>query len=458
MSASEQYTDLYRQYADTVGAHSSDIMNSRRSAALDVLLSTPLPRRGDEGYAGFSIEDAFAPDYGINLARVPFDAGDTESFTCMIPKVSSLAATVVNDHPELTDKLRRSLPEGVTVCTIAEASHTMPQIVDKYYNRIAVSTPQVAINTLFAQEGLFIHLAKGVHLSRPLQITNLLVAAADMMAVRRVLIIMEPDSQAEILTCDHTRSQEHNYLISQVVEIHCGERSSLALYDLEESSERTTRISSLYAIQARGSSLTVNGNTLYGGRTRNEYTITASGDDTDTELSGMVIASGKQLTDNSTLMIHSGCHGSSRQLFKYVVDDEAMGAFEGLIRVDHAAMHTEAMQTNRNLLASTKARMHSQPQLLINCDEVKCSHGATTGQLDDRALFYMRQRGIPVEEARIMLMQAFMADVIGTIKLEGLRDRLRYLVEKRFAGHRVLCAECPAHDKTATGKEAAYNE
>lgn len=445
MSASKQYIDLYRTYADTVCLHSSAIMNSRRAAALEVLESSPLPRRGDEGYARFSVEDAFAPDYGINLTRAPYEAGDTEAFTCLIPKVSALAATVVNDSLVLSSNMQRNLPAGVTVCTIAEASERMPEVVEKYYARIAENTPQVALNTLLAQEGVFIHLAKGVRLSRPLQITNLLAADADFMAVRRVLVVMEADSEAELLVCDHTRNHEHNYLASQVIEIHTGENSSLAWYDLEESSEKTTRISSLYAQQAGNSRLTVNGNTLFGGNTRNEYTVNTDGDGTSTELSGMVIASGRQLTDNNTLVVHSGKHGTSRQLFKYVIDDEAYGSFEGLIRVSPGAEYTEALQTNRNLLADPGARMHTQPQLIINCDEVKCSHGATTGQLDQSALFYMRQRGIPLEEARTMLMQAFMTDVIENVRLEGLRERLRYLVEKRFAGRRVLCSECPAH-------------
>lgn len=450
MSASQQYIDLYRTHADTICSHSSGIMNSRRAGALDLLMSTPLPRRGDEGYARFSIDDAFAPDYGINLTRAPYEADDSLAFTCLIPKVSSLMATVINDSLRLSSNLRRSIPDGVTVCTLAEASERMPEIVEKFYGRIARQTPQVALNTLLAQEGLFIHVAKGVNLNRPLQITNLLATDTDFMAVRRVLVVMEENSAAEILVCDHTRNPEKKYLVSQVIEMHLAAGASLAWYDLEESSENTTRISSLYATQDSGSNLTVNNNTLTGGSTRNEFDIASEGDSTSTELSGMVIASGHQITDNSTLVTHSGRHSSSHQLFKYVVDDEASGAFEGLIRVMEGAEFTEALQTNRNLLASQGAKMHTQPQLLINCDEVKCSHGATTGQLDAAALFYMRQRGIPAEEARTILMQAFMSDVIETVKLEGLRDRLRYLVEKRFSGRRVLCAECPAHTTTDT--------
>ena len=153
----------------------------------------------------------------------------------------------------------------------------------------------------------------------------------------------------------------------------------------------------------------------------------------------MVIASGKQVTDNASLINHGCPHCHSDQLFKYVIDDEAKCAFEGAIKVDYNAKFTEAYQSNRNLLASKGARMHTSPQLEIYCDEVKCSHGATTGQLDESALFYMRSRGIPEDEARTMLM-----DVLDTVKMDGLRDRLRHLVERRLSGHKAVCADCDA--------------
>ena len=129
-------------------------------------------------------------------------------------------------------------------------------------------------------------------------------------------------------------------------------------------------------------------------------------------------------------------------MFKYVLDDNATGAFEGSIEVCHGARFVEAYQSNRNILASSNARMHTKPQLLIYNDDVKCSHGATTGQLDSKALFYMQTRGIPLQQARRVLMQALMADVINTIELEPLRDRLRHMIERRFDGCQSGCREC----------------
>ena len=156
----------------------------------------------------------------------------------------------------------------------------------------------------------------------------------------------------------------------------------------------------------------------------------------------MAIGSEKMHIDNDSAINHRAPHCKSNQLFKYVLDEEATGAFEGSILVTPEAQYTEAYQSNRNILASTSARMHCKPQLEIYNDEVKCSHGATTGQLDTDALFYMRTRGIPEAEARTMLMQAFMIDVIETMHIAGLQERLRHLVERRFAGTLGNCSAC----------------
>ncbi len=445
MSAITQYIDLYKEHRAAIEGHSAAAMNALRPAALDVLLSTPLPRRGDEGYARFSLEDAFAPDYGVNINRMAFPAEASQSYRCDIPQVSTLMAAVSGDMLVRSAYMDRNMPQGLTVTTIAEAARLMPETVERHYGMIApLGRPEVALNTLLAQEGVMIHVARGAEIAKPVQIVNLLNSAMPMMAVRRVLIVAEEGASVQVLSCDHTSNNDTDYLASQVIEIYCGAGARVAYYDLEESSERTTRVSGLFVRQEQGSELTVNGSTLMGGTTRNDYVIDLAGERCSTSLAGMVIASGKQVTDNASLINHGCPHCHSDQLFKYVIDDEAKCAFEGAIKVDYGAKFTEAYQSNRNLLASKGARMHTSPQLEIYCDEVKCSHGATTGQLDESALFYMRSRGIPEDEARTMLMQAFMMDVLDTVKMDGLRDRLRHLVERRLSGHKAVCADCDA--------------
>ncbi|MDD6622605.1 MAG: SufD family Fe-S cluster assembly protein, partial [Bacteroidales bacterium] len=182
---------------------------------------------------------------------------------------------------------------------------------------------------------------------------------------------------------------------------------------------------------------------LRNGLTRNNYKIDLNGNDAELHLLGMAIADGSRHIDNHTVVNHIGKRSKTDELFKYVLDDNAIGAFSGLIRVAPGAEKTAAYQSNKNICASPSAKMHSKPQLIIDCDDVKCSHGSTIGQIDKNALFYMRSRGVPEHEARIMLMQAFMNDVIAGVRMESLKDRLRHLVESRFGCNQATsCAAC----------------
>ena len=178
--------------------------------------------------------------------------------------------------------------------------------------------------------------------------------------------------------------------------------------------------------------------------TRNTTRVLLAGEQAELNLCGMAIADKNQHVDNRTVIDHAVPSCRSNELYKYVLDEQATGAFAGLVLVRPGAQHTDARQTNRNLCATRDARMYTQPQLEIYADDVKCSHGATVGQLDDQALFYMRQRGIPLHEARLLLMFAFVNEVVDTIRLDALKDRLHHLVEKRFRGELGKCRTCGA--------------
>jgi Fe-S cluster assembly protein SufD len=201
-------------------------------------------------------------------------------------------------------------------------------------------------------------------------------------------------------------------------------------------------LASNYIRQAASSNVMVNNITLINGVTRNNYVVDLEGEQAETHLLGMAIADDKQKIDNFTAINHKVPRCRSNELFKYVLDNNALGVFSGKIVVSRDAQKTEAYQSNRNLLGSNDCRMYSKPQLEIYADDVKCSHGMTTGQLDETALFYMRSRGISEEEARHLLKLAFTMDVLNGIRLEGLKDRLKLLVEKRFRGELIKCQGC----------------
>lgn len=446
MSSIDQYISLFEHNRDAFSSTSPEALNRLREPALAALKRFGrFPDKRDEGYSRISVEEMFAPDYGVNIARVPFQVDIARTFKCDVPNVSTLLAVVVNDEFRPTATLLKNCPEGVTVESLASVAASDPDFIKEYLGRLSADRDAAsALNTMLMQDGVVVRVKAGVCLDKAIQIVNIFNAAATLMSVRRVLVVLEKGSSARILVCDHSQSTDYDYLSSQVTEIFLHEGASLEYCDIEESSERTTRMSQLYVSQYADSRLTVNGTSLTVGRTRNEYLVDINGQGCDTDLAVMAIADGEQVIDNSSRINHLVSRSRSNQLFKYLLDDKSQGAFEGLIYVAQDADHTEAYQSDRNLLASADARMHTAPQLEIYCDDVKCSHGAATGQLDQNALFYMQTRGVPRSEARMMLMQAFMSDVIDRVAIEGLRDRLRHLVERRLSGEHAVCGDCGA--------------
>lgn len=443
MSSIDQYISLYRDNAADIDAHSAPAINALRPAALEALEGAKLPTTRTEGYEKTSIEDMLAPDFGVNISRVHIPVNVAATFKCEVPRMSTVMGFVLNDSFIPAEGNAQRLPQGVIFGSLAKVAADCPELVERYYGKTAPSgNVGVALNTLLVQDGVVVYVPRGVRLEKPLQLVNIFSSSVSLAAFRRVLVVVDDDASAQILVCDHTQDCDRAYFAQQVVEISVGRNASLELYDMEESSAMTSRWSMTYATQREGSHLVLNGTTLSNGTTRNDYTIDILGEHCDTFLGGLAIGSAKQHIDNDSTVNHRAPRCHSRQMFKYILDDDARGAFEGGITVHPGAILTEAYQSNRNLLASDGARMHTKPQLLIYCDDVKCSHGATTGQLDQDALFYMRQRGISEKTARTMLMQAFMADVIDTVGLEGLRDRLRHLVEMRLHGRTSFCGDC----------------
>ena len=443
-NALTQYTDLYRENRQTIDNGSAAPLNALRPKALEALeAARRLPVKGDEGFEKTSVNDMFSPDFGVNITRVGIPADIASSFRCGVPNLSTLMGIVVNDRFTPTSTLVSNLPAGVTMCSLREAAEKHPQLIAGLYGSAAdLSKPGTALNTLLAQDGVFIHISRGTHLEKALQLVSIMAAPTPMVSFRRILIVADDDSAISVLKCDHTQVRSAQCLSSEVIEIIARRGSRVEFYDIEESNSDTSRYCQVYVRQHEGAEVNICGSTLTNGVTRNEYNIDITGPHTRTRLSGMAIGSGTQHIDNCSDLRHAACHGHSEQTFKYVLDDESTGAFGGSIEVCHGARFVEAFQSNRNIIASAGAKMHTKPQLLIYNDDVKCSHGATTGQLDAKALFYMQTRGIPLAEARRMLMQAFMADVISAIDLDPLRDRLRHMVERRFDGCEAGCREC----------------
>ena len=442
MKSEQQYIDLYRQAQQMIKGHSAACMNAVRDKAFEDFQRLGFPQ-GQERYKYTDISKLFEPDYGLNLNRLDIPVDPYEAFRCDVPNLSTSLYFVLNDG--FYDKAlpKSNLPEGVTVDSLRVVAEKHPELVERYYGKIAKSEADgvTALNTMLAQDGLLIYVPKHVRVDRAIQVINILRSDVDLMVNRRVLIIVEEDAEVKVLFCDHTADDCH-FLTTQVVEAYVGENARMHLYCMEETHAKNVRVSNVYIQQESNSDVKHHVITLHNGVTRNMTDLYFKGEGAECFLCGCVIADKRQHVDNNTLIHHQVPRCSSRELYKYVLDDEAVGAFAGKVLVDHGAMKTVSQETNQNLCASKKARMYTQPMLEIYADDVKCAHGSTVGQLNDAALFYMRQRGISLEEAKLLLEFAFINEVIDQMELQPLRDRLHYLVEQRFRGELSKCEGC----------------
>ena len=424
-------------------SHSAEVMNAVRDEAYENFKRQGFPTKKVERYKYTDIEKLFEPNYGLNINRLDIPVNPYDAFRCDVPNLSTSLYFVVNDAFYKKSEPKALLPEGVIVDSLKNQAEKNPELIAKYYAKLANTDEDAitALNTMLAQDGLLVYVPKNVVVDRAIQVINILRSDVDMMVNRRVLIVVEDGAEAKLLFCDHA-ADDCNFLATQVIEAYVGRNASLDLYCLEETHAKNVRVSNLYIDQQADSRLNHNVITLHNGVTRNRVDLSLSGEGAECVLNGCVIADKEQHVDNNTVIDHKVEHCTSSQLYKYVLDEKATGAFAGRVLVRHGAQKTSSEMRNQNICATREARMFTQPMLEIYADDVKCSHGSTVGQLNDAAMFYMRQRGISEKEAKLLLEFAFVNEVIDTIKLEPLRDRLHHLVEKRFRGELSKCEGC----------------
>ena len=443
MKVEQQYIDLFSQCEAMICRHSTEVINAPRAQAFSDFERLGFPTTKEEKYKYTDAAKLFAPDYGLNLNRLDIPVNPYEVFKCDVPNMSTALYFVVNDAFYGKALPKTPLPEGVLLGSLKELAIQYPDLVKKYYGKLADTSKDgiTAFNTTFAQDGFMLYVPKGVVVDKPIQLVNILRADVNFMVNRRLLVVLEDGAQARMLVCDHAMD-DVNFLSTQVVEVFVGDNAVFDFYELEETHNSTVRFSNMYVTQEANSNVLLNGMTLHNGTTRNTTEVTLNGRGAEINLCGMAIADKNEHVDNHTFIDHKVSDCTSNELFKYVLDDQSVGAFAGKVLVRPGAQHTSSQQTNRNICATCEARMYTQPQLEIYADDVKCSHGATVGQLDEKALFYMQQRGISYKEARLLLMFAFVNEVIDTIRMEALKDRLHLLVEKRFRGELNKCQGC----------------
>ena len=443
MDSEKQYIDLYKECSLMIKSHSAAPLNDVRDKAFDDFRRLGFPSRKFERYKYTDMQALFEPNYGLNLNRLDIPVNPYDAFRCDVPNLSTSLYFVVNDSFYTKVLPKGHLPEGVIVDSLSAVAAKSPEVIARYYAKIAKTDDDAvtALNTILAQDGLLVYVPRNVKVDRAIQVINILRSDVDLMVNRRVLIILEQGAEAKFLFCDHAADDRH-FLVTQVIEAYVGDNESLDLYCMEETHYKNNRVSNVYIEQQANSRVNHNVITLHNGVTRNRADLVFKGEGAECNMCGCVIASKNQHVDNNTFIDHQVGHCTSHELYKYVLGDKSTGAFAGRVLVRHGAQKTLSDEVNQNLCTTKEARMYTQPMLEICADDVKCSHGSTVGQLNDAALFYMQQRGISLNEARLLLEFAFINEVIDHMQLEPLRDRLHYLVEKRFRGELNKCEGC----------------
>jgi Fe-S cluster assembly protein SufD len=280
-----------------------------------------------------------------------------------------------------------------------------------------------ALNTAFAEDGAYVFVPDGVVLDTPIQLLFISVAAASSMSHPRSLIVLGQGSQAQIVETYVGRSGQA-YFTNAVTEVFVGENAVLDHYKVQEEGREAYHVASMHVRASRSSTFSSHSFSLGGGLTRNDAIATLAGEGAECTLNGLYLADGERLVDNHTTIDHVMPHCPSHEIYKGILGGKARAIFNGKIIVRQDAQKTDAKQTNRALLLSDEATINTKPQLEIFADDVKCTHGATVGQLDEDAVFYLRARGLTYLEARDMLIHAFAGDILDRVKIDLLRKAL----------------------------------
>ena len=331
--------------------------------------------------------------------------------------------------------LSETTHEGMDICLMS-AALTRPKykiIIDNYFNTIAKTGDSLtSLNTAFSKEGAYIYIPKNKVVEKPVQIIHFSTGTeAALMLQPRNLIVVNENSHVQIIE-RHQSLTSHNVLTNAVTEIYANKRAVVDYYKIQNDEESASLIDNTYIAQKKESQASVHTFSFGGRLTRNNLNFFHKDGQITSTLKGITLIGNKQHVDHHTLVHHAHPHCESYQEYKGIFSDRSTGVFNGKVIVEKEAQKTNAFQQNNNLLTSDKSTINTKPQLEIFADDVKCSHGCTIGQLDENALFYLRSRGIPDKEARALLMYGFANNVLETVKIPELKQRIHKLIAMKL--------------------------
>ena len=440
------YSQLYRELSERIKDNSASVLNRYRDDAFAKFEQKGFPSKKSETYLNSSIVDALNAEYKIDVDRPAATIDEKGLFRCKIPSINAVLGFMLNDRFYIADDQRQSLPEGVEFCALSDAERLYPEVVGRYLHTLSDRSPDAltAFNSTFVQDGYFIYVKKGTTAQRPLQLINMLLSPTPLMAFTHNLIVVEQGASLQLLVCDHAEDGV-DLFASKVTEVVVEDGAQFEYYSLENTTRKTNNMTQMFVSQRDNSQMTVNNLLLLNSVSRNQIIADIDGEHASLFLGGMLISDGKQEAENNTVVRHNKPNSTSNELFKYILDEKSHGIFSGIIVVEKDAQKTLSRQTNKSICLTPEAVVNSRPQLEIYADDVKCGHGATTGQLDQEALFYMKQRGIDEDTARMMLLSAFVQDVVDEIHIDVLRDKMKDMIDRRLRNDHSHCEDCFVH-------------
>ncbi len=330
--------------------------------------------------------------------------------------------------------LSETTHETFDVCLMS-AALTKPKYkasIENYFNKIAKQDNLTSLNTAFANEGAYIYIPRNVEVEKPIQIINFTTGAetATMLQPRN-LIVAEQNAHVQIIE-RHQSLTSNAVLTNAVTEVYAAKDATVDIYKIQNDDENASLVDNSYIEQKSNSVVSVHTFSFGGNITRNNLNFYQKGEHIDSILKGITIIEGKQHVDHHTLVHHIEPNCESHQDYKGIYDERSTAVFNGKVIVEKEAQKTNAYQQNNNVLMSDKATINAKPQLEIFADDVKCSHGCTIGQLDDDALFYMQQRGIPKKEGKALLMFAFANTVLESVKIPEVKQRITKIIAEKL--------------------------
>ena len=419
-----------------------------REEAMEHFLRLGYPTQRLEAWKYTDLKPTLGIPFNFDLKPSAEKVDVSKIFQCEIHNFETYLFSQLNGWYVWENSPMSKLPEGAYVGSLREAKRQFPAIFEKHFGNYAdiKNGALEALNTAFALDGIFIYVPDDVVVEKPVQMVNIVNFDENIFIQPRNLIVIGKNAGLTLVHCDDSINHKHNFT-NAVSEIFIDENAELDYYKLQNKDDDSTLINNNYFYLSDYSRLTSNTLTFNGGLIRNESKVKIDGSGAEANLYGLYLMDRKQHVDNRVFVDHAKPDSYSNELYKGIIDEHASAAFYGHILVERDAQRTNAYQNNRNITLTDTARVDTNPFLEIYADDVKCSHGATVGQLDQDALFYLRTRGICERNSRMLLMYAFAAEIAQKIRIPALRDRTEEMIEKRLKGELTICDQCVLHCK-----------